>query len=377
MADKILIVGGGVAGLMAKNRLEALGYKPDLVEKANALRAEGAGLVLAANVMKVFRAAGLEAAVLEKAQVLDTLLSADQNGREIGRLDLKKIHEERGYPSITIHRHDLHDILANSVDQESIRISHKLVSLKHSGTGYEVGFENGETETYDRVIGADGIHSQVREQLFGPVGLRHTRQGCWRFVMALPEGVDPRVAIEMWGDRKRVGIIPIGGGRVYCFMVALMQGGEAAMDARAALGLFDEFEGEWAKIKQAADPDSLEILFGELADAEAITLDKDGVVLIGDAAHSTTPNLGQGAAMGIESAYVFSEFLKEHGFDEAIELYVSKRHNKVRTIREKSMMMGNLAHTKSRFKQGLRNFIMRLLPQAMTQREFEKSIFDD
>lgn len=377
MAEKILIVGGGVAGLMAKNRLEALGYTPVLAEKAETLRSEGAGLVLAANVMKVFRAAGLEKAILEKAQVLDTLLSTDQTGREIGYIDLKKIHEERGYPSITIHRHDLHDIFTASVDPETIHLSHRLVSLERTDNGYDVAFENGEKETYDRVIGADGIHSQVREQLFGPVGLRHTQQGCWRFVMDIPEGVDPRVAIEMWGDRKRVGIIPIGGGKVYCFMVGMMQGGEAAMDAHVALGLFDEFEGEWAKIKKAVNPEKLEILFGELADAEAITLTKDGVVLIGDAAHSTTPNLGQGAAMGIESAFFFSEFLKGHSFDEAIGLYVSKRHNKVKAIREKSMMMGNMAHTKSKIKQALRNFIMRLMPQTMTQKEFEKSIFDD
>ena len=97
---------------------------------------------------------------------------------------------------------------------------------------------------------------------------------------------------------------------------------------------------------------------------------------MGDSAHSTTPNMGQGAAMGIESAYVFGQLLKEHSFDETASLYSARRYDKVKAIREKSMLIGKIAHTQSKIMQKIRNVALKLTPDSVALKELEKSIFD-
>ena len=190
MDTRILIVGGGVAGLMAKNRLESLGYTPMLVEKADALRADGAGILLGANVLRIFRECGLEEALLAKSQTLKEIRSLDYLGESLGGFDLAKIKRDTSYDTVAVHRHDLHEILSNSVNQESIKLGHKLTHIKDNGKTYEVSFENGELEEYDYIIGADGLYSQVREELFEHIGLRDSGQDCWRFVSELPKDID-------------------------------------------------------------------------------------------------------------------------------------------------------------------------------------------
>ena len=377
MKEKILIVGGGVAGLMAKNRLEAQGYRPVLAEKADAIRTGGTGLLLAANVMKILSETGHGDRVLKKARSLDALVSTDDRGRVLARIDLRKIRDRTGHASIAIHRPELHNILLGSVDRESLWVSHRLVALNQKQGGFETRFENGREEYFDWILGTDGLHSKVREELFGPVGLRHTKQACWRVVIDAPPGVDPSIGYEMWGNRKRTGIIPLGEGKLYLFLVASILGEESSMSSESVIHLFDEFEGPWIPVREALHSTKPEMIYGELADAQRITMTKDGVVLLGDAAHSTTPNLGQGAAMGIESAYHFGELLKNGTFQDAIADYVSKRSRKVQKIRDKSMRMGELAHIKSPVLQLSRNWILRRIPDRLIQREFEHSIFRD
>jgi FAD-dependent urate hydroxylase len=375
--ERILIVGAGVAGLMMKNRLEALGYRPILAEKGEALRTDGAGLLLGANVTKIFRSIGLEEELLKRSQTINALVSTDDKASSLGKIDLKSIEERRGYPTIVIHRQELHDLLSSTIDQDTIWLNHKLIDLRRVDSGYEVSFENGKVETFDRVIAADGLFSRVKEILYGKVGLRHTNQACWRFITPTPKGVNPQEGIEMWGDQKRVGIFPIAGDKSYIFLVESMRGGESELSFDQVLEHFNEFKGSWTPVAQSIDTSTTPLLFGELADTAKITLAKEGVVFTGDAAHSTTPNMGQGAAMGIESAYMIGELLKENSFDEMVELYQAKRYNKVHAIREKSMMFGNLAHTKSSLIRGIRNFIMKITPDSVAQKQFEDAIFKD
>ena len=376
MDTRILIVGGGVAGLMAKNRLESLGYTPMLVEKGDALRADGAGILLGANVLRIFRECGLEEALLSKSQTLREIRSLDAKGGYIGKFDLVKIYNDTSYKTVAVHRHDLHEILSNSVNQDTIRLSHKLTKIKDNGTTYNVEYENGEQEEYDYIIGADGLYSQVREELFEHIPLRDSMQGCWRFITDIPSDIDVTSSCEMWGDQKRVGIFPIGQGKVYCFLVITRKGNEEQMSFEEVLDTFKEFGGDWPSVANSIDTSKTELLYGKLADLQSIALHEKRAILIGDAGHATTPNLGQGAAMGIEGAYIFGELLKENSIDKAMELYAKRRYNRVDNIRERSRLIGKVAHIKSPFWRGVRNFIMRMTPASSTQKQFEKTIIN-
>ncbi len=377
LMKKILIVGAGIAGLMMQNRLEALGYASILCEQNDTLRAEGAGLLLGANVVKIFKDIGLGDELLSKSQVIDTIESQDNNSNLLGKLDLKKVYESTGYQTLTICRQALFNILSNTLDKNSVWLSHKVTFIDKLSDGYKVTFENGKVEEFSQIIATDGLRSRVKKLTFMDDTLRRTNQACWRFVVETPDGIDSSVGCEMWGDQKRVGIFPLSDNNTYCFLVSSMQGGEKDLNAKEVISRFDEFKGEWSKIKSTIDTSNTKFLYTELADAKNITLLKNGIVFIGDAAHSTTPNMGQGAAMGIESAYIFSELLKSErfDFDKASSKYEKQRYNRVHTIREKSMALGKLAHVKSKTVQKIRNFIVKIIPDSLTQKEFEKAIF--
>jgi 2-polyprenyl-6-methoxyphenol hydroxylase-like FAD-dependent oxidoreductase len=374
--ERILIVGGGVAGLMSKNRLEALGYEPVLVEKADVLRSEGAGILLGANVLKIFRECGLEDELLQYAQPLKEIRSLDEQGRMLGWFDLEKIARETSYPTVAVHRKRLHEILVRSVNPESIHLSHKVISIAKLNAGYHVQFDNGKIEKYDYIIGADGVRSKVRDVFFGHIPLRDADYVCWRFVCDLPPAIERTSSCECWGNDKRVGIFPIGEGKVYCFMLASAVGGEEKMGFEKVMEYFNEFQGDWQLISKMLDPDATELIYGPIADLSEIVLHAGHMILIGDAGHATTPNLGQGAAMGIESAYVFGELLKTYSLDDAMKLYPKARLDRVKHIRDRSWLIGELAHLKSPLWRAVRNFVMRITPHSVNQIEFEKAIFN-
>ncbi|MFA5501552.1 MAG: FAD-dependent monooxygenase [Sulfurovaceae bacterium] len=374
--ERILIVGGGVAGLMTKNRLEALGYKPVLVEKADVLRSDGAGILLGANVLKIFRECGLEDQLLQYAQPLNEIRSLDDRGRILGWFDLEKIARETSYPTVAVHRKRLHEILIRSVDTDSIHLSHKVIAVTRLNSVYHVQFDNGKVEEYDYIIGADGLRSNVRDIFFGNIPLRDAGYVCWRFVCDLPTEIESASSCECWGNNKRIGIFPIGEGKVYCFMLITTVGGEEKMDFKEVIECFNEFQGDWQIITKKLDTNTTELLYGPIADLSEIVLQTERMILVGDAGHATTPNLGQGAAMGIEGAYVFGELLKKYSLDDAMKLYPKARLRRVGNIRDRSWLIGKLAHLKSPIWQAVRNFAMRRIPHGANQREFEKTILN-
>lgn len=377
MKKSILIAGAGIAGLMSKYLLEKLDYDVILVEKSDTIRADGAGLLLAANVMRVFQEVGLEQEALQHAQIIDELITTDGEGERLDTIDFKSIRDSKRLASIAIHREQLHRLLYSKINQEQVLLGHKIVSVRRVGDQFEALFDNQNTLVCDHLIAADGVDSNIRKHLFGEIAFRQSHQACWRFVTDIPQELDPTKAYEMWGDQKRVGIFPIGDDKLYCYLVASMRGNESHLNNQEVFALFDDFGAQWLEVKKAIDIPNISLLYNELADIEKVTLQKDGVVLIGDAGHSTTPNLGQGAAMAIESAYTFYTLLKENEYTKAVIKYEKQRISKVKTIKERSMLIGKLAHVKTKFVQKLRNGIMRMIPSSLTQKEFEKLILND
>lgn len=369
MDTKILIVGGGVAGLYVKNRLEVLGYKPKLVEQSPTLRTDGAGIMLGANVQKLFRVSGHEREILRHSTRIDAIELQNQEGKKLTYSDLAKVREKSSYSSVAIHRKTLHKILSNSVESATVQLGKKVLHLHEKTNGYEVEFEDGEYEEFEYIIGADGIHSRVRQELFGDDGLRDAAQSCWRFVCDAPKGFDMHKGVEMWGEQKRLGIFSISDNKLYCFLLANSKKEHESMGLKEVLGLFSDFEGEWMRVKLHVS-DNTELLFNPIADLSKIRLAKANAILIGDAGHSTTPNLGQGAAIALESAFEFSELVRQRGLSEAMKLYASKRYNRVNFIRERSFAIGKIAHLKSPIARWLRNTVIRLIPNG--QRELEK-----
>lgn len=376
MKEEILIVGAGVAGLMLKNRLESLGYMPLLAEKEEHLRAEGAGLILGPNVMKIFQKIGLEENLKLHGNFLNTMKVLDEQGNKLSSLDFLGIMKQKGLATISIHRKDLHNILSDSINKDTILFSHKVTSIKKISDKYAVTFNDKYTKMFDRVFSTDGLFSTIRTELFPEIGFRHTTQGCWRFIIDFPDTLDSKMGYEMWGDQKRVGIIPLDNKKAYCFLVKTLEIDEERASFSQVVQFFESFEGPWNSIKNNLDPNT-DFIYGELMDTEQISLEKDGIVFIGDSGHSTTPNLGQGAAMGIESAYILGELIKEYGIEEATKYYSDRRYAKVSSIKEKSFMIGKLAHAKSKIFQKIRNLLLKLVPKSASEKEYVSVVLDE
>jgi 2-heptyl-3-hydroxy-4(1H)-quinolone synthase len=137
---------------------------------------------------------------------------------------------------------------------------------------------------------------------------------------------------------------------------------------------FDEFEGDWELISKAV-LDSQKTVFNELKDLSTICLTKGNVALAGDAAHAVTPNLGQGAAMGIEDGYMLAKILKSSKtLDEALKKYENARFKRVKMIRDKSFMIGKLAQSSSRIFCFIRNMTYRAMPSSMLAKDTLKTL---
>jgi len=376
MKEKILISGAGIAGLTLKNLLERLNYDVYLCEKEDTLRTQGAGLLLGANVLKIFRQMGLEEQILQKAQVIDAFITTDAKGKELDTVDFKQIYAKTSYRSVGIHRQELHQILFANMQHTNLLFDHELTNFAQDDKSYIVAFKNGKQKRFDHLISSEGIFSQCREKIYGKTELRTTSQVCWRFVIDAPQNFERSSGYEMWGDQKRVGILPLGTDKLYCYLVATQKGGEEKLSYQEVLQLFESFEGRYGQLKETLLHISPKILYNVLADTQEITLQSEGIVFVGDSGHATTPNLGQGAAMAIESAYTFYTLLQKHKFSLAAQFYEQTRLKKVQKIKERSMLVGKFSHLRSKLLQKIRNIFMQFIPSAITQKEFEKLILD-
>jgi FAD-dependent urate hydroxylase len=302
---RILVVGAGIAGLAAARTLARAGLSAEVVERDRAWREAGTGIYLPGNAARALRALGLDQAVLERGVEIRRQRVSDYRGRLLVEIDLAELWEGVG-PCLALHRADLHAVLLEGARDVPIRMGVEVAGLHEREGTLSVEFGDGTAGEYDLVIGADGIHSTVRRLAFGShASARPVGQVAWRFVTACPD--ESTTWSVMLGHRTAFLTIPIGNGRVYCYCDVVSAAEE---DRHEDLGpLFSGF----------AQP--VPGLLGSVAERalvhrstiEEVALDswaRGRVVLVGDAAHATSPNMAEGAAMALEDALVLAERLR-------------------------------------------------------------------
>src|SRR5262245_2316845 len=213
-AMRILIVGGGIAGLSMARALARAGLAGEIVERQPAWEIAGAGVYLPGNGMAALRELGLAVEVAALGTVIERRRLRDDRGRMLVDFDEAGFWSGLALP-IGLHRLDLHGVLAGGASETPIRFGVTVEALTDRGHAVEVRFSDGATDTYDLVVGADGIHSTTRRLVFGGPDARFVGQAGWRFV------VDGFPDIDGWngwiGADRGFLALGIGGGRVYCF----------------------------------------------------------------------------------------------------------------------------------------------------------------
>lgn len=371
MPEPIAVIGGGIGGLTTALTLNQLGHPVSVYESAPEIRPVGAGIVLANNAMQVFRNLSIQHQIEAAGNRVSLMDITDERLRTISSLDLTRFEGKHGVYNVAIHRGELQKILATELGFDSIKLSKRLSKIERN-EDFALTFDDNTIERSSILLGADGINSVVRNQLFPPSEIRDTGQVCWRGVceMELPNAY-LNGAVEAWGRGRRFGFVTIAPQKVYWYAVVSEH---LAGDGRLT-ELFKSFHSDILDILAATSPDT--IFFSRLTDLKPITKWQDNsVCLIGDAAHATTPNMGQGACQAIEDAYTIGRLLrKEMPMEQVFSEYESVRMKKAHRIVNTSWTLGKMAHLDNPLGIWLRNMLMRAIPESTNYKQLE-TIFD-
>lgn len=366
---KTAIIGAGIGGLTTALALKQNGQQAIIYEGVPEIKPVGAGIILANNAMQVFQKLGLQEKIEKAGNKISCMKITDPQLNNISVVDLSAYEKKYSVQNVAIHRGELQKILVNEVGYNNINLSKRLLKIEKSEL-FKLTFEDNSTTESNIVIGADGIKSVVRNQLFEENKLRNANQKCWRGIceMDLPQKYDQELN-EAWGKGKRFGFVKIGKQKVYWY--ALADSKNIKQDEVDLGAMFSEFHSDILKIISAADKG--QVIINDIIDLKPIyKWQSENVCLIGDAAHATTPNMGQGACQAIEDAFVLSECLHKYGIVKAFSEYQKLRLPKAHRIVKTSWIIGKMAHLQNPVFIGLRNQILRLMPSSVNRRQNEQ-----
>ncbi|WP_432730884.1 FAD-dependent oxidoreductase [Variovorax sp. W6] len=343
----ILIVGAGIAGCSAAIALARKGFGVTLVERQAEWRFQSSGIFIYGNGLEALRRVGVLPEILDAGFAIEDGRNVylDHRGEPI--VDVFYPRSSGGAaPIVGIKRAEMHRILATQLDVLGVEIRLATTVAKidapAGGDRAEVVFSDGTARRFDLVVGADGIRSQLREAVAGPIAPRYTGFGVWRSVHERPRELDAK--IMMMGIGKRLGIMPISDDRLYIFGTVSEAAGRwypkedwpARMRER-----FAEFGGPARQFLDQLGADS-EVLYTAVEEVQApLPWYAGRVLLIGDAAHASTPFMGQGGAMAVEDAVVLADMLARHGIAEAtLRAFGERRFPMCRFVQEASRKVG-------------------------------------
>jgi 2-polyprenyl-6-methoxyphenol hydroxylase-like FAD-dependent oxidoreductase len=359
----VLIAGGGIGGLPLAIALRCRGIEARVFERASKLEAIGAGITVQSNAMRALRPLGLDEAVAREGQVGTRARCLDDRGRVLSEVDLTEVARVARAPVVTIHRARLQAVLREACGE--LMLGAELTGFREDGA--EVIARFGEREERGSfLVGADGLHSRTRRELFGDDPLHYAGYTVWRGVCARADLVPEGVTTESWGRGARFGIVPIGQGQVYWFAVLNAPEDHRESPGRAREAVLTQF-GSWhAPIRALVEAtDEGAILRHDIFDRAPIPRWSRGrVTLLGDAAHPMTPNLGQGGCQAIEDAVALAEEL-ERGGGEALVRYERRRlaraYRFVRTARQ----FGQVGQWEHPFAVAIRDLLVRMTPDSV------------
>ena len=376
---KVLIVGAGIAGAALAVALGRRGLCPTLIERRSALADVGAGVVLGPNVMAALGPLGLDAAVRAVGQPVAAFSLRDARGRLLQRT----AYAAPGLPpfGVGLHRAALHATLRAALPSPA-RLGCTLVGLRPlpgPQGGVEATLSDGEQARFDLVVAADGLRSAMRDALNPSFTLRYSGTTCWRVVLpGRVEGLPDDEAVELWGRGRRLGAVPLGGDQTYVFMTET-----APPRSPTPFTTLEGLRARFAELPEPAGallarvPSVDALLHNDLEDGVAQRWWAPGQVLIGDAAHAVTPNMGQGAGLAIEDAACLAAILAEDGpTDAALAKFQALRQPRARWICQQSATLGRVGALRSAPLRALRDLALRCTPPAIAAASLRRVLLD-
>ncbi len=368
------IIGAGIGGLTTAIALEQKGIEARILEQAKQIKPVGAGIILANNAMQVYEKLGLRQVIEEHGNPISTMHITKANLEALSKIDLSYFEQKNNVKNIAIHRGILQQILIDKLESTKIKLNHKLTSLDQKENNYVLKFENGAQIQSSTILGADGLNSVVRQHIFPDNHIRHANQICWRGVTdyELPLKFKNELN-EAWGTCERFGFVQIAKNKVYWYALKSFEKSKNECSIDDLEHDFNTYSPVIQNIIRSTKKEHINT--AEISDLKPTNVwHKEHVCLIGDAAHATTPNMGQGACQAIEDAFVLSECLSRYETRQAFSEYQKLRLPKAHQVVKASWTIGKMAHIKNPIARTLRNQMLRLTPEFVNRNQ-NKQIF--
>ena len=343
--QEALIVGGGIGGLTAGIALAQQGIRVDLIEVQSALAVYGVGIIQPNNTLRALGKIGLAQECVDAGAPFPGWRIHDAAGNVLMEAPSSSGADPRYPPVNGITRPRLHKILTEAAERSGVRIrlGETVTTLEEDADGVRVGFANGSSGHYGLVVGSDGAHSEMRKRLFGDaLNPRFTGQGVWRY--NLPRPADMEWGCLYFGPDTKVGLVPMSSEQMYMLLVSAEPGNPRLGGDGMALAMQQRlapYSGLVAELKKLIT-DPAGVVYRPM---ESMMLPspwmKGRVVLIGDAAHSTTPHLAQGAAMAIEDAVLLGELMgRDRSVTDLLDEFMSRRFERAKFVVDSSAQIG-------------------------------------
>lgn len=350
---EITIIGAGMAGLTTGIALKKFGHQVTIYEQAEQILPVGAAISLWSNGVKCLNYLGLTEQVEKLGGKMDNLAYIDGlTGDVMTQFSLYPLIEEVGQRPYPVSRAELQNMLMDEFGREDIHLAKKMVSFVEEEERVKIQFADGGKIESDLLVGADGTHSITRAYVLGEqVERRYAGYVNWN---GLVEVSDDYAAADQWttfvGEGKRVSLMPVANNRFYFFFdVPLPVGLEN--DRSQYKALFKQYFKGWCepvqKLIDAVDVQKTNRV--EIHDIEPFAdFYKGRVVIVGDAAHSTTPDIGQGGCQAMEDAIYLARSLQINtlGLQDSLRRYQNKRNERANELVLRARKRCDVTHMK-------------------------------
>lgn len=370
--DKVVIIGGGIGGLVFAAALQQRGVPFVLYEQAPQLREVGAGIGLWSNALTVLDSLGYGAELSQLGTQVRYAEFVAPDGQVLASYELDDVLAGTGVEQASrlVHRGELLALLAAPIDPGCVVTGKRCDKVDWEAERPVAHFDGARTAA-DLVVGADGLWSQVRASLWGQEAPRYSGEYCWR---GLARGVDPGLHYlrELQGRGRRFGIGMLDAERTYWWATWATDEDFRLEPAEYRSFLAERFAGWPCKIPEliAATPPEAIHLDALYDRAPRKSWTRGAVTLLGDAAHPTTPNLGQGACMAIEDALVLADLLAQADTRQAaLARYERLRVGRTSRIVRQSRRFGRIGQWQNRLAVGLRRLAIGATPDFVMRRQ--------
>lgn len=342
---KVLIVGGGIAGLSMAVYLRDHGVAADLVEIKKEWTVYGVGIIQQSNVVRAMAQLGLLNSYLSSSFPFDKVGIYDTDGNLMVMVPGRRLAGPQYPANLGISRPALHEILTSAARSRGtqVRLGVTVAALEQDGERVHATFTDGSEGDYDLIVGADGIYSKVRAMAFPDAPKpRFTGQAVWRYNFPRPREIDHLAAFN--GADASAGLVPLSNELMYMYVTSFEPGNPRMPEDRLHLLMQERIRrfGGWIGELRPRIDDPAKVVYKPM---ETVMVPapwfRGRIVLIGDAAHSATPHLGQGAGIAIEDALVLGEELNSNGPIEAgLERFMKRRFERCKYVVERSAQLG-------------------------------------